>query len=149
MLGFVCDEDGDWVAELDCGHRRHVRHRPPLVSHPWVLSEEGRTAHLGEAIECERCTQRIWPEALVAYKETNEFDERSVPKGLLGDHSTRSGVWGRLEVSRGELALVFDPPIAARVVVQASGWAAIPPQATHHVELMGPVRFRVRFFRRP
>ncbi|MCB1185380.1 DUF3565 domain-containing protein, partial [bacterium] len=31
ITGFIQDEAGDWIALLACGHRRHVRHRPPLV----------------------------------------------------------------------------------------------------------------------
>ena len=55
MLGFVQDEAGDWIAELDCGHRRHVRHCPPLSERPWVLSNEGRRSRLGTEIECLYC----------------------------------------------------------------------------------------------
>src|SRR5204862_843380 len=28
IVGYHQDEHGDWVAELACGHQRHVRHRP-------------------------------------------------------------------------------------------------------------------------
>ena len=55
MLGFVQDEAGDWIAELDCGHRRHVRHRPPMTERSWVLSKEGRRSRLGTEIECLYC----------------------------------------------------------------------------------------------
>lgn len=55
MLSFLQDEAGDWIAELDCGHRRHVRHRPPLAERPWVLSQAGRQARLGTLIECLYC----------------------------------------------------------------------------------------------
>ena len=36
---FHQDEQGDWVAELECGHGQHVRHRSPWELRPWVLSE--------------------------------------------------------------------------------------------------------------
>lgn len=49
--------DDDWVAILDCGHRQHVRHNPPLERRPWVLSEEGRRAKLGYSLICVRCDQ--------------------------------------------------------------------------------------------
>ncbi len=29
ILGFHQDEQRDWVADLECGHTRHVRHNPP------------------------------------------------------------------------------------------------------------------------
>ncbi|MGD8547862.1 MAG: DUF3565 domain-containing protein [Thiohalophilus sp.] len=59
ITGFVQDEAGDWIAELDCGHRRHVRHNPPWRNSPWVVSEVGRRAMLGTAIPCRECQKNI------------------------------------------------------------------------------------------
>jgi tellurite methyltransferase len=55
IVGFHRDEAGDWVAELACGHRRHVRHRPPFELRPWVLDPEGRRERLGTPLECALC----------------------------------------------------------------------------------------------
>jgi Protein of unknown function (DUF3565) len=55
IVGFDQDEEGDWRAELECGHYQHVRHRPPLVSREWVLSEEGRREKLGVELDCKKC----------------------------------------------------------------------------------------------
>ena len=55
IVGFHQDADGDWVAELACGHGQHVRHAPPLQSRPWVLRAEGRASRLGEPLPCMRC----------------------------------------------------------------------------------------------
>jgi len=55
ITGFNRDELGDWVAELDCGHARHVRHRPPWQNRPWVTSEDGRNKMIGQLIECRLC----------------------------------------------------------------------------------------------
>jgi len=41
ITGFHLDEENDWVAELACGHFQHVRHKPPWVERPWVVTEEG------------------------------------------------------------------------------------------------------------
>ena len=38
ITGFPRDEEGHWVAELECGHGQHVRHDPPWQSRPWVTS---------------------------------------------------------------------------------------------------------------
>jgi len=43
------------VVELECGHRRHVRDRPPLERHPWVRDPVARQAKIGAAIECGLC----------------------------------------------------------------------------------------------
>ncbi len=148
ILGWSQDDEGVWVAALDCGHRRHVRHRPPLASAAWVQSAEGRASRIGAAIECGRCVSREWPEGVEAYKVTPDFDQDSVPKGLLASHTTKKGTWGRLEVLAGSLELVFESPLDARLELTVGDEAAIPPQLPHHLELHGAARFRVRFFRR-
>ena len=55
IVGFHRDDEGDWVAHLDCGHRQHVRHRPPFQERPWVLSAGGRESRTGTPIECPLC----------------------------------------------------------------------------------------------
>jgi uncharacterized protein (DUF488 family) len=55
IVGYHQDEEGDWVAELSCGHQQHVRHRPPLIERPWVLTEAGRGAKVGHAVACAEC----------------------------------------------------------------------------------------------
>ena len=55
IIGFRRDAVGDWIAELDCGHARHVRHNPPWEDRPWVLHEESRRAHVGIPLPCGLC----------------------------------------------------------------------------------------------
>ena len=55
VLGFHEDDEGQWVADLDCGHTQHVRHDPPWQVRPWVTTPEGRKAHLGMELECLLC----------------------------------------------------------------------------------------------
>jgi len=55
ISGFHLDEYDDWVAELDCGHNQHVRHNPPFINRPWVITEQGRHSMLGEALHCSLC----------------------------------------------------------------------------------------------
>jgi hypothetical protein len=63
-VGFDQDEAGDWVALLACGHRQHVRHRPPWHERPWVLTEEGRADRLGSPLECPACGEEAAEEEL-------------------------------------------------------------------------------------
>ena len=55
ITGFHRDEEGHWVAELGCGHFRHVRHRPPWEERPWVVTEAGRASRLGRLLGCVKC----------------------------------------------------------------------------------------------
>jgi hypothetical protein len=57
IIGFHRDEHDDWVAELDCGHGQHVRHRPPFQLRPWVTTERGRRSRLGVTLECKKCDE--------------------------------------------------------------------------------------------
>ena len=57
IVGYHPDEHGDWVAELECGHGQHVRHNPPWVNRPWVVTPEGRAAQLGKTLDCKKCDE--------------------------------------------------------------------------------------------
>ena len=55
ITAFHQDEEGHWVADLECGHTQHVRHMPPWQNRPWVVSEAGRAEHLGHTLKCKNC----------------------------------------------------------------------------------------------
>jgi hypothetical protein len=55
ITGFHQDDQGDWVAELDCLHGQHVRHRPPFQNRPWVVDEASRAERLGTTLDCVVC----------------------------------------------------------------------------------------------
>lgn len=57
ITGYHRDHEHHWVAELACGHFQHVRHDPPLIERPWVLTEEGRAAFLGTMLDCRKCDE--------------------------------------------------------------------------------------------
>ena len=57
ITGFRQDEAGQWIADLDCGHSQHVRHEPPWMLRPWVISEEGRARFVGRELDCRECGQ--------------------------------------------------------------------------------------------
>jgi hypothetical protein len=56
ITGFHRDEQGHWVAQLECGHNQHVRHDPPWVNRPWVVSAAGRAEALGRTLSCPKCS---------------------------------------------------------------------------------------------
>ncbi|WP_394246528.1 DUF3565 domain-containing protein [Vibrio profundi] len=55
ISGYHIDEEGDWVAQLECGHFQHVRHQPPFICRPWVIDHQGRKNMLGHKLECKKC----------------------------------------------------------------------------------------------
>jgi hypothetical protein len=55
ITGFTTDDEGHWVAELECGHRQHMRHRPPFERRDWVTTPEGRATRIGVAVNCKKC----------------------------------------------------------------------------------------------
>jgi hypothetical protein len=61
ITGFRLDDEGQWIAELECGHSQHMRHRPPWQVRPWVLTAEGRARYIGVAIECPLCANAQEP----------------------------------------------------------------------------------------
>lgn len=55
IVGFHVDDEGYWVADLECGHTIHMRHDPPWQNRPWVLTDEGRSRMLGVQLDCTKC----------------------------------------------------------------------------------------------
>lgn len=84
------------------------------------------------------------PDDVTPYKSTPVFDATSVPKGLLAEHRTKAGTWGRLEVHSGSLTLRFADE---DVLCDPEHPGIIPPTVPHEVVLSGPVRFCVVFLR--
>ena len=147
ILSFCRDDQGDWVANLDCGHGQHVRHRPPFVNRPWVECETTRTAMLGIELDCPRCDRMEWPEDFTPYRSTREFNERTLPPAFTKEHDTKRGVWGRIHVISGRLKYRIGAPIHRDSLIEAPATGIIVPEVPHRVEVLGPVRFFVEFWR--
>ena len=58
ITGYHLDAFNDWVAELECHHGQHIRHQPPFVNRPWVMTEAGRNEKLGYPLECLKCDRQ-------------------------------------------------------------------------------------------
>lgn len=57
ILSFRQDDEGLWIAELECGHTQHVRHDPPWQERPWVIEAAQREVRRGTLLECGKCTR--------------------------------------------------------------------------------------------
>lgn len=149
IIGFRLDDEGDWIAELDCRHGQHVRHRPPFITRPWVVTAAGREEKLGTTLDCVLCDRMEWPEGLAAYRRTMQFDQNSVPAGLKRKHATRAGIWGRLHVVAGTLLYHVEAPVGRTFPIAQGSFAVIVPELPHRVETSGPAQFFVEFWRTP
>lgn len=148
IVGFHPDAEGQWVAELSCGHAQHVRHQPPFTLRPWVLTPEGRAGKLGAQLACPPCDRRELPIGHVAYRRTPTFSRETVPRALLAQHDTKPGVWGRVHVTRGALEFVeLDAGAETRQTVAAGEFAVVRPEVEHRVVLLGDAEFYVEFWR--
>ncbi len=147
IVGFHLDGEGYWVAELDCGHNQHVRHRPPFELRPWVLEEAGRTAHLSTPLGCPLCDRGELPEVLRFAWRSAEWGSRSLPTGLRRAHKLASGTWGRLFVEGGRLRFRASttPPIDR--VLGPGTVQAIPPCVEHEIEPDTDARLFVELLR--
>ena len=135
ITGFHHDEVGDWVAELECLHAQHVRHRPPFAPRPWVETAAGRTDHIGQRLDCPLCDRAELPDGLVVKRTAGPFDEWTLPAGLRRDHRVADGTWALLRVLDGvaHFTMNTEPPIA--VDLQAGDRQPIPPGILHAVGL--------------
>ncbi|MEM0937227.1 MAG: DUF1971 domain-containing protein [Pseudomonadota bacterium] len=87
------------------------------------------------------------PKTAMKYKETREFTEKTVPKGLLADHSTAEGVLGLIVILDGQLE--YTRIGQGRIAVTPDRPAVVYPAEKHHVTFSRPVRFKVEFYRVP
>ena len=145
ITGYHVDGEGDWVAELSCGHNQHVRHRPPFQLRPWVQDAAGRAARLGSALDCPLCDRAEIPECLRFVRSTRVWDERTLPQGLRRAHRIAGGTWGRIVVFQGSLRFRAETKPPLEVVVDPSTIQAVPPAVEHEVAPIGSVRFSIDF----
>jgi tellurite methyltransferase len=145
IVGFVSDDVGDWVAQLECHHRQHVRHRPPFRWAPWVEEAGERDRRVGALLDCPLCDRCELPADLVVVRTTASWDERTMPDALRRAHRVASGRWGRLRVEAGSLRFVACTEPVTDLLVGPDQPQGIPPDVEHHVEPRGQTRFAIDF----
>ncbi|HAO23858.1 MAG: tellurite resistance protein [Methylophaga sp.] len=85
------------------------------------------------------------PDNIVAYKRTPEFDESTIPTGLLNSHQTKEGVWGKIVVLSGKLLYTIQQPFE-EIELDSNRVGVVEPTVLHHVKPMGQVSFFVEFY---
>lgn len=138
MTGFHQDDAGDWVAELECGHNQHVRHRPPFQMREWVLDDAERRARTGAPLDCPLCDRAELPAFVRHVRDSAVWNAQTMPAGLRRRHRLGRGTWGVLHVDNGVLRFDGEDLLtgAAR---------AIPPDVEHQVEPIGDAEFWIEF----
>lgn len=145
ITGFHQDDAGAWVAELSCLHGQHIRHSPPFQNRPWVLTDAGRTEHLGTDINCPLCDRAELPGGLEVTRTAGPFDQVTIPPALRKDHVVGEGRWGWVRVIEGSVgfAMATEPPIERRLT--AGDHQALPPGVAHHLVVDGPAVVAIDF----
>lgn len=146
IVTFEADDAGDWVAQLDCLHRQHVRHDPPFRSAPWIADDQARAQRLGTALDCPLCDRAELPDDLEVARVTDTWTDETMPAGLRRSHRLAAGIWARVRVQSGELRFRARTDPAIDVVLTADVVQSIPPTVEHQVEPCGAVRFCLEFF---
>lgn len=87
------------------------------------------------------------PRDVSSYKRTPEFDETSVPAGLLKAHQTKAGTWGKIVILSGSLRYTILEPEREEIVLSPSQHGVVEPTVLHEVAPIGEVKFYVEFYR--
>jgi tellurite resistance-related uncharacterized protein len=98
-------------------------------------------------IKKEESQMKTIPKDLIAYKKTDIFTEQTVPKGLLNDHKTKEGVWGKINILSGTLEYTIHSSPAQIVELSADHPGVVEPEVLHHVKPIDSVRFYVEFYK--
>lgn len=85
------------------------------------------------------------PVNVTHYKQTPEFDEITVPKGLLNAHQTKEGVWGKIVILEGQLQYKINEPEEI-LLLDVNKYGVVEPTVLHEVKPLGKVRFYVEFY---
>ena len=87
------------------------------------------------------------PEHVQSYKQTKRFNQSNVPKGLLQNHNTAEGVWGKIVIVSGRLNYTIHSPQEETIQLSPEQPGVVEPEIPHHVSVVGDVEFYVEFYR--
>lgn len=83
-------------------------------------------------------------------KAPKTFTVTTIPKGILKEHTTKSGTWGIINVMKGSLEYQINEPTIRKFELTAPSRGVIIPMVHHQVKpLTDDVEFIVEFYRVP
>lgn len=140
MQRFIVEQqsqtDAGVMIRLDCGHTKYV---------------EGITAPDAEGLilaDCKACERLEMPAHFVAYKKTPVFNEQTIPNGLRKDHTTATGVWGKIVILSGNLHYHIDQWNLS-FELSPGRHGTVSPGVLHYIKASADVQFYVEFYRAP
>ena len=145
IVGFGQDDEGVPLAWLSCGHAQHIRHNPPFVNRPWVLTEEGRAGMLGRPLNCVRCDELDMPDDFVPYDQTAPLSEADLAVTPATTQPTAPGIWTRIVVLDGALRLRI-PRLGVDRELSPAQPGTVPAEVAYSLEPVGAVQFCQEFY---
>ena len=86
------------------------------------------------------------PRNVVPASGTMNFTADTIPAPLTREHALAANHWGVLHIFQGTIRFeIIDPP--EHQIVSAPDLVTIHPEVPHRIEVLGPVRCRIDFFR--
>jgi tellurite resistance-related uncharacterized protein len=87
------------------------------------------------------------PQNKVVYKTTKIFDQNSIPKGILNNHSTKAGTWGKINIVEGFLLYTIQSNPIEEILLSPDKYGVVEPEVIHKVTPKGDVKFFVEFLK--
>lgn len=147
IVGFHVDDQGDWVADLECGHGQHVRHNPPWTNRPWVLEQQERERFLGEVLDCLKCNMPMIPVNAVQFDCSEIYDQAMLIAQYSGVKTNDAGIWIKLVISEGELIYQQVSGETKGYVIDSDFAAVIAPGERFALRTKGHVLCQFYYFR--
>ena len=86
------------------------------------------------------------PEHAEKAGETKRMNQDTVVPGILKKHLAPKGKWGYLVVESGSLEYIWEDDPEHILTADPDHPIVIYPERFHHVEITGPVEFKVEFY---
>lgn len=148
IVDFYTDENGDWVALLDCFHGQHVRHKPPFIRRPWVLAEQGRRFWIGNELDCLKCNRLEWPQDVAKYQSTSLFDNSTIPPFFKGPYRIGSATWVKIIVQEGKLKYTVSETTGSVYELGSGDTGVIAPETKIGLHPCNNAEFYLEFYTR-
>ena len=87
------------------------------------------------------------PDNVAMYKRTPQFTSLSTPAGLLDNHTTKVGVWAKINVEKGTIEYTINNGKTYLLTEDIHG--IIEPQIPHYIKPSHDAEFFIEFYRVP